>query len=460
MCYLNKNYSLVKVQITIIALYIFLLLFYAFSGYIEHIPAYLYTMQCVFAIIYFCFLYYIFDNTLNISVLLLVVFFNVLFAAFTLRYCYFVFEGNPYGPGYEYNMSYDASKLSLHTESKSFGELLHILQHNAVWHSPDDWGLPVIFWLAFSIAKEEYISQCLLIVLMASAVTFTVYYLYKLMLEFNIKKNYALFFSAVYGLFPYTFIDVTMQGKNAVFCLFIVLSFYYMYRFKRKKRITTLIECLTCMFCSYFFRSITPMIMALSFLVLLMSNNKNRKTMILFILISFILGFLAMFSLFQVLFGYYGRTFVSLLQRFNERQLEKFGSGHFGWFIQILAALFGPFPNFNRTEYFMIMTNSGILYKMILSLPLWVGVWRLIKNFNYKYYPIIVYILLNSVVIAMYGKTLELRYQMPYFPLMLPVIAYTIQNWKWKLTYKIEAAGYPFFVLALIILYNMRASKQ
>jgi hypothetical protein len=146
-------------------------------------------------------------------------------------------------------------------------------------------------------------------------------------------------------------------------------------------------------------------------------------------------------------------SFMEMLLMQNQAFIQTFGSTAFFRFILFLAMLFGPFPNFSRTPgSYGIMHNSDLLYKVILSFPLWIGAWKIFKTFNYKYYAMVIYVILGLLAITLYGMSLNFRYQVTSYPLMLPIIAYAF-NRKIK---KNHYYSYMLFSVAIIMMYNNR----
>jgi hypothetical protein len=194
----------------------------------------------------------------------------------------------------------------------------------------------------------------------------------------------------------------------------------------------------------------------MSFAVLLVTNNKNKKKILIGIVFSLFISFLSLFILFGRLFSYLGVDFVQYLVSANIRILRTVDNTLLAWLVQIIAGFFGPFPNFNRINDFEIMETGGVFLKVIISLLLWMGVLMIVKRFNYKYYPIVVYVVVNLLVVLLYGKTLDMRYQLVCLPLMLPVIAYAFQDAGKKIARGLVYYAYILFAVGIILAYNHR----
>jgi hypothetical protein len=122
------------------------------------------------------------------------------------------------------------------------------------------------------------------------------------------------------------------------------------------------------------------------------------------------------------------------------------------WFTLISSALIGPFPNFNQTADFGIIHNGGLLFKVLFSLPLLAGIGYIIKNFKYRSYALLVYCSIGMLMLVLSGVSLDMRYQITFFPLMLPFAAYAVQR-------KLNSILYYCYIalsLGLIVVYNNR----
>jgi hypothetical protein len=391
---------------------------------------------------------------MNIGLLLLVVFVYTLLLSFVLRECYWIFTGTPFGVGARNNDAYADNSIAVQAMGKNIHFFLNTVKKFSQYHN-DDYGFVTICWLIFSVVGNELAGQYFLILCNALAMVLSTYYLYRLMLFLDICKKYVCLFCTVYALFPYFILEIAIQGKQIFFSLFIIQAFYYMYKYKKNKKLYEMLISVLSAIVSFYFRSAISIILFMSFAILLMTNRKNKKKVLLIIVFFSIISFFLLFILFSYLFSYLGINFIQFLTRQNGRVLRSISSPILVWLLQIVAGFFGPFPNFNRAG-FVIMETSGALLKVFISLPLWIGVSKIIKSFNYKYYPIVVFVIINLFVLVIYNKTFDMRYQLVCFPLMLPIIAYTFQNVSRRITHGLLNYGYILFSIGLILAFNNR----
>jgi hypothetical protein len=436
----SKRYIVLsKIQIfTVIVFFIFVFL-YAFAGYHEEILPYKIVIQNVYAFVFFLGIYFSYYYKLNIKVLLIFIFALSIASSVVLRECYWIFTSTPFGI-YEDRDIYDNYDIIINSMRRGYDVVMQILSQRMIYnrYHYDDHGMLLIFYFIYSLAGNENIGQYLALLFNSLAVTISTYYLYKLMISLSIKRSYARFFSSVWGFFPFlSVVSANGMQKENFFCLFIILSFYCMYNFKMKKRILSFIYCLFFIFCCSLFRIAISIMMLISFIILLIVNVKNSKKILNILFICLLLGIISLSAFMKFIFS------LSL-----ESYLSKPGQNIF---YQILIALIGPLPNFNRSLNFEIFHNSGLLFKVIISFPFWMGIWYIIRTFNYKYYYLVAYIFMGLLMCIVTGYS-YIRFQVAFFPLMLPIIAYAFQFGLNKICYNI----YSVLSIFVIILYNNR----
>jgi hypothetical protein len=313
----------------------------------------------------------------------------------------------------------------------------------------DDYGLPIMLWFIYSIAGNEYFGQYLAIIFNALVVSLSTLYLYKTMLFLKIKPFYSRFFCAVFGFFPFfNIISANGAMKENLFCFLIILFFYYMYKYKFKREFASLMLCLFFIFPCILFRLVIPVMMLITFFIQLFSSEKNKKIVIIFLVICFVFGVIFLDLIIMSLFS----KFLSSNLKFA-LDSKFYGSVWFRWLVQVVSVLFGPFPNFNRSLVFGIMYNSGLFFKVMFSFYLLLGICNLVKNLEYDYYPVVIYVLMGMFFCSVWGVALNMRFQITFFPLMLLIMAYAIQECKLN---KIMYYIYAIFSSGLIIAYNIR----
>jgi hypothetical protein len=424
---------------------LFFLFFFIATGHYENNPVYMMVLQIIFAFAFFVVLYFSYTLRLNIWVVLFLVFLYSTILSFILRFSWSEFNGNPFGIGGD-NLKYHA--LAIRTMRKDPSYFIKHLTNQ--YANIDDYGFPFILYIIYSIAGSENAGLFLALLVNAFVIALSTYYLYKILVFLNNRDNKSCFWAACWGFFPYLTASSAEQVKQNFFCLFVIASFYYMIKYKKYRRAPSLILCIVSIVCCYFFRMAIPVMIVISFIIFLFSNYENRKK-VLFVLFAFLIaGLIFLNIIFLYIFPF---SLAHILWVTGNRISHTGMNSSIMWLVLILSAFIGPFPNFNSNGMVEILYNSGILFKMLASFPLLVGTWHIIRSYNYRYYAIIAYIGMGIIMVFLSGVSLDLRYQITFYPLMLPVIAYTFRMQKIN---NLVYYAYTIFLIPLIVLYNFR----
>jgi hypothetical protein len=433
-------------------MYIFHLFFFGVVKYHEVITVYANVLQIVFATFFFFFLYYIPILKLNIKVVLLLVFLYSLVFSFVLRYCFIDFTSNIFGPAVSDSYFYHSFAMNVMRKDLDYFVMYLTSQYKNI----DDYGFPTILYIIYTIAGTEASALNLTLLFNTLAITLSTYFLYKLLILLRFQAGISCFLSACWGLFPFLFVIAAVGLKENFFCLFILLSFYYMYKYKKQRRISSLVLSFMGIICTYFFRIAIPFMIIISFVILIMANSKWRKNIFIVLFILLIAGTICMKILFSYIFPV---SLESLLFRVIANRANGISNNLIISFAVLIAtSLIGPFPNFSNAiqdggERYWIVYNSALLFKVIVSFYILVGIWRIIKTYNFRYYSILAYIGMGLLLLVLSGVALDMRYQITFYPIMIPIIAYAFKG------RKISNLLYSFYIIVssgLVILYNIR----
>jgi hypothetical protein len=194
---------------------------------------------------------------------------------------------------------------------------------------------------------------------------------------------------------------------------------------------------------------------AISLFIQLASNKKNKKRIMVNLVICFIFGVIFLDFIITFLFSQFLPLGAINLKMALNSKLNSiyYGSILFRWAVQIATVLFGAFPSFSREVTFSIMYNSGLLFKGMLSFYLVLGIIKIIKNFRYEYYSIVIYVVMGIFFCTVWGVALNMRFQITFFPFMLPIMAYSLQKFRVN---RIAYYTHTILLSGLIIAYNAR----
>jgi hypothetical protein len=94
---------------------------------------------------------------------------------------------------------------------------------------------------------------------------------------------------------------------------------------------------------------------------------------------------------------------------------------------------------------------------MLISFPLLIMTWHTIKTYNYHYYPMLAYVGMGIIVIGFFSTvSLDMRYQITFFPLILPIAACFFQRSTKAISLKLLYGSYIVCLTGLIVFYNHR----
>lgn len=129
--------------------------------------------------------------------------------------------------------------------------------------------------------------------------------------------------------------------------------------------------------------------------------------------------------------------------------------------VNIIAQLMGPLPTIISTETYLSFFSSGLIFRVLIAFPFWVGAFYIVKRRNEYLYPLLIFIFLEMFSLALILEGLELRKSMIHLPLVY-LIAFWFMNLykigliRKKLIVKIGFSIYSIATLFFLIIWNFR----
>jgi len=164
-------------------------------------------------------------------------------------------------------------------------------------------------------------------------------------------------------------------------------------------------------------------------------------------------------DLISIFSHYMGGGFDMLIYA-RESQGMIIGSLPFTYSVNILAQLIGPLPTLiSENKIMLTFFAPGLIYRVFISFPFWLGVLYIYKKKVYKLYPLVFFVIMEMASLATILEGLELRKSLPHIGLVF-IIAFWFMNQydskkiitkkrkKFKLFFK-----FSIFLLSIIILY-------
>lgn len=428
-----------------VLVYLFIFVYFVFYGYKEPIPLYMFVIQSLFLLFYSVNLYLSIKSNSIYTVLFLVFLYSVIFSLL-IRYGFLVNTYKPFGDAVD---SYNYDSWASNSIDKSFERYIDDIL--LLGYKNDDLGYPAILYIFYNIMGSSEAGRWIMLIVNAFFIMVSTNYLYGFMRLFSMDKKQARFFSAIWGFFPFLSVTSAVGLKENFFSAIIIASFYYMYMFKMNKSVKYLLIFIPLSLLSYYFRIVLIPMLILSFVSLMLVNKYNKKSILVFFLISVVVGVIFI-NLFISYFYSISLDFV--LDMNSNRFSDTSGTIIFKWFVQMIAAIIGPFPNFNQMASYGMLHSSGLVLKVLLSYLLGVGVYLVIKNTLYEYYPLIIFLLMGGVMLVISGVALDMRYHITFFPIILPLVALSLKNKNILISKKY--LSYIVLIIFIIIAYNGR----
>lgn len=429
-------------------LYFFLFSYYAVTGYKEAIPPYMLWLETVFTVLYVFFIY-VSSRINRMRYILPLIFVVSAVMAFSIRWSFLADDpGMPFGPslgdGYGYH---DQGLLSV---GKSYGEVLKY-----TWtftnDNIDDLGYPTILYLVYNLCNDEVASLNFMLFLNAAIITFSAFYFFRLLRLLDVDKRNACIYTSLWGFSPFLATIAAVGLKENIFCLLVIMAFYYMYRYKTSGGMGNVVLALVSIAACYFFRVALALMLVISLMALFVANERNRKKLLWIGLAGMAAG-LVFLDVILVKFTYMSLSQVLAVS--NSRFGNVSENASFNWMTQVVGALIGPFPNFNRTNGYGIIFSGALMMKVLLSYHFMMGMWYVMRNYMYKLYPMLVFVFMGFVMWIIAAVSLDMRYQITFIPLIFVLCAIMDSEKKVKLDWKYYV--YIFMATAVIIFYNGR----
>lgn len=130
-------------------------------------------------------------------------------------------------------------------------------------------------------------------------------------------------------------------------------------------------------------------------------------------------------------------------------------SGAFNYFMSFFGAICGPFPTIPSSDPEMPkhiqFYAPGLIVKLFLALPFWLGVTHFLRERQWQSIPIISFILLEMLATAVICASMELRKVLPHIPFMYISSFYAIYKYDQSEHREIPLQKVSFLVIFLML---------
>tara|TARA_Y100001958_G_C21245129_1_gene574635 strand:+ start:3573 stop:4694 length:1122 start_codon:yes stop_codon:yes gene_type:complete len=242
------------------------------------------------------------------------------------------------------------------------------------------------------------------------------------------------------------------SGLKESIMIFLIIFFYdQYYKYVLKKRIFNILLMSFSLFALLLFRPVIIFfILASVFTTLLISRRKSASiifTIIPFLIFLFYFSFQFIQELLDRVIGVGGIS--TMLETKESTGMIKV-SLPVTILTNILAGFFGPFASTSPGEKMILSFYSvGLIFKILLSVVFWIGVYYAYKKKVYKIYPLILFVVFESFSLIFILEALELRKSLPHFFAIFVVSFWFLDFLEKKNSFSIISRKKIFSILSL-----------
>ena len=135
-------------------------------------------------------------------------------------------------------------------------------------------------------------------------------------------------------------------------------------------------------------------------------------------------------------------------------------SGSFNYFVSFFGAFLGPFPTLTSPDpeqpRHLQFLAPGVIYRLFLAIPFWLGVWLFLKEKALKVLPLVLFIIVEMLATGALCASLELRKVLPHIPLMYIISFYALYHYskEKQQTFLWQKASY-IIAFGILVLWNL-----
>lgn len=436
------NTNIFKCLLAYIIIFLAFFIYYSINNPSHQVETYFIFLQIIYFISFSSVLILTYKYRVSQGLLYFLTFIYSLILGYVVRETAWISIDAPYFNDAD-SLSYDNGSTMAIMEDKSLSQYLSGVKNI------DDWGMCFFVYGAYKLFGIGIPGQNALIWINAIFITISTYWIYGILTYFSIKDIIKRFSTSFFAFFPFFSMTAGDGLKENFFVFFIVGSFYFIFLYKKYKLLSYLLLSFICLAGTFLFRIATFAMVLLAMLTILISGNSNKKLIGNLLIYGVFFG---MFLLGWIVDILYGADIEKIMTIANDNPTSDIGNGNQRFILQILANFFGPFSNFSNSNAHAIIYSSGVLMKGILGFPMIYCIYKSIKSLDWKYYGLILYFAMNVTMIVIVERSLDMRYQVTAFPMIIPLIANGLEVSKMSKYFGL----YIVLLISLTFLYNQR----
>lgn len=251
--------------------------------------------------------------------------------------------------------------------------------------------------------------------------------------QYFMSRKYAYLSALAYSTSSFVLYFHGTGLKESFMVALILFSFNFYFIFLKSSKGVYLILSLIFALWVMLFRPILTVMLIASIGIGTLFGKKTKRGVKIFALILFTALILFGGSINQQITSYTTGGVDSLI---NAREAEGgiIGGVLFTYSVNILSQLIGPLPTvISMSKVGTMFYTAGLIYRVLLAFPFWLGVLYVVKRKVERLYPLIIFTFMEMSALAYLIDGLELRKAMPHIPYIFIVAFWFLDKYDRKL---------------------------
>ncbi|MDB3868482.1 hypothetical protein N9263_00295 [Candidatus Marinimicrobia bacterium] len=235
--------------------------------------------------------------------------------------------------------------------------------------------------------------------------------------QYLMQRKYAYYSALTFSISSF-YIWFNSSGlKESIMIFLTIQAFLQYYHFMNSKSLKYIFSMLPFLLALMLFRPAIVFLFIGSILLAFMLGRK-RSIIELSVVLVLITGLIINYSYLDAIINrFIGIGGVARMIEIKELDGMVKGSVQFTYMVNILAGLIGPLPTLlPNTKPLLSFYAPGLIYKSLISVPFWLGIITVYRRNIFSYYPIALFVILESASLILILEGLELRKSLPHFP--------------------------------------------
>lgn len=427
--------------IMLFILYIGFAVYFHLVGYKMEIPEYMHYDRVIMSLYYFMMIALCFIKIEKNTLFIVVVTFFLLTVLY-VKQTYLSAGLEEFGISVD---SYKYMDYAVKYYTYPYNEFVDKLYQTGIYRF-DDLGYFSFIYYTYSFFPDYKTTTYLVVIVNVLLLYVSMSYIYKSLALLKYGDFIGKLSSVLYGASPFLIVTVSCGLKEVMFNTFIILAIYSILRVTIKRSLFHILWALVWIFACSLFRSATYYILLICLIVAATLTKRNSRLYLIIIVSVMIFSSILLPYLVERLFGV-SLEFLLEVSDYRYTGTDKSYKNIVG----LLAGLLGPFPNFDRPAEYAFMHSVYAFISCFMRIYFFVAIYKVIKNNQYVYYPIILYVFMTMVMNIVSGVTLDMRFHITYMPVFF-ILAVPYMRLR-----PLRDVVFSAMVVAIFLAYSTRA---